>query len=208
MSYGSAMSDVDRPEHWEDIYQRNDARWDKGRPSPPIERLLKEGLVPAGARVAVPGAGRGHEALLLARAGFETTAVDFAPSAVTAMKEAAAKAGVSLRVLQEDVFSLAAHGPFDAIVEHTIFCAIDPARRREYARVMRAALAPGGLFLGVFYAHPRPGGPPWSTTEAEVRELFGERFTIERLRIAPDGFPERAGNELEFVFRAIPEAGV
>lgn len=204
MSYGSAMSDVDRPEYWEDIYRRNDAGWDKGRPSPPIVRMVKEGVVPAGSRVAVPGAGRGHEALLLAREGFVTTAIDFAPTAAAAMKDAAAKAGVAMRVLQDDVFALAAHGPFDAIVEHTIFCAIDPARRREYATAIRAALVPGGVFFGLFYAHGRPGGPPHTTTEPEVRELFGDLFSIERLLVAPEGFPERVGHELEFVFRASP----
>ena len=195
------MGELDHPEYWEDIYRRNDAGWDKGRPSPPIVRLVKEGLLPKGARIAVPGAGRGHEALFLAREGYDVTAIDFAPTAATAMREAAAKAGVAMRVLQDDVFALAAHGPFDAILEHTIFCAIEPVRRREYAGVMRDALAPAGLYFGLFYAHKKPGGPPHTTTEAEVRALFTDLFTVERILVAPDGFPERLGNELEFAFR-------
>ena len=194
------MADIDRPEYWEDIYRRNDAGWDKGRPSPPVARLALDVLAKR-ARVAVPGAGRGHDALFLAREGFDVTAIDFAPTAATAMRESAAKSGLAMRVLQDDVFALAAHGPFDAVVEHTIFCAIDPARRREYAGAIRDALAPGGVYFGVFYAHGKPGGPPHTTTEPEVRALFGEHFSIERLGVAPDGFPERLGNELEFVFR-------
>jgi SAM-dependent methyltransferase len=196
------MSEVDRPDYWEDIYKRGDAGWDKGRPSPPIARMLAEGVLAPGQRIAVPGAGRGHEAILIAKAGHAVTAIDFAPSAVASMKEGAARAGVSLDVRQDDVFDLAKLGPFDAILEHTIFCAIDTGRRREYASVMRRALKDGGVFFGLFYAHKKPGGPPWSTNEAEIRSTYGDLFAIERLTVAADSFPERAGNELEFVFRA------
>lgn len=36
--------------------------------------------------------------------------------------------------------------------------------------------------------------------EPEIRGLFGDRFRLERLRPAPDSFPERLGRELEFRF--------
>lgn len=197
------MSDVNRPEYWEEIYASGEVRWDKGRPTPPLVRLVREGVIPAGGHVAVPGAGRGHDALFLAREGFRVTALDFAPTASNAMREAAAAAKLPMEVLQEDVFALAERFPaaFDAIFEHTIFCAIDPARRREFVETMHAALRPGGLWLGLFYAHGREGGPPHSTDEAEVRRLSSGLFTVEHIAVAPDSFPERANNELEFVFR-------
>jgi len=97
------------------------------------------------------------------------------------------------------VFKL--RGPFDAIVEHTCFCAIDVERRPEYVEAVARALVPGGTLLGVFYAHGREGGPPFDTTEAEVRRLFSTRFEIERLQVARDSFEVRAGKELEAVLR-------
>lgn len=196
--------DLSDPKHWNDIYLAGDAGWDKGRPSPPLVRLSGEGLVPAGAKLVVLGAGRGHDALALAKKGFRVTAVDFAEEAAKAMRAGAKKAKADIEVLQEDIFALpkTRTGAFDAAVEHTCFCAIDPKRRAEYVDVAHAILVPGGTLLGLFYAHGREGGPPYTTDEAEVRRLFGKRFTLERLVRAPDSFQERAGAEIEFVFRA------
>jgi len=202
-----ADDDVSAPSYWNDLYLAGDAGWDKGKPSPPIVRMAGEkGLLPAGASIAVLGAGRGHEAVALAKKGFRVTAIDFAAEAVKAIRANAKKAKVELEALQADVFTLpASHaGAFDAALEHTCFCAIDPERRAEYAAMARAILKPGGIFFGLFYAHGRDGGPPFTTTEAEVRRLFAPHFGIDRLVVPKDGFPERKGNELEFVFRATP----
>ena len=212
-----AVTDVNKPEYWNAIYLANDAGWDKGRAAPPIARLAKERVVPAGATVCVLGAGRGHEAFVLAAEGYAVTAVDFAEEAAKAMRArggaidersesgrpTSPKGEAAIDVLQEDVFALArTHaGSFDAALEHTCFCAIDVARRTEYAAMTRAIVKPGGVFFGLFYAHSKPGGPPFTTTEREVRELFAPLFTIERLVVPADSFENRAGNELEFVFR-------
>ena len=193
------MPDLSEPGYWNSIYLTEQPGWDKGKVSPPIARLIAEGVVPRGVRVAVLGAGRGHDAVHLAREGFTVTAVDFAEEAARGARENAAKSGVTMTSLPRSMPAV-----FDAVLEHTCFCAIDPARRREYAEVVRTILAPGGVFFGVLYNHGREGGPPFDTTEREIREIFSPAFSIERLRVAPEGFPERVGKELEFVFRALP----
>jgi len=195
------MDPVSLAEFWNGRYLASDTGWDKGACAPPIARLLAEPVVSRG-RVAVVGAGTGHEAIAAAKAGLNVTAVDFAASACEAMRVAAAKAACVLEVLQEDVFDLGRRYPghFDAVLEHTCFCAIDPARRAEYVAAIHGALGAGGRLFGLFYVHGRPGGPPFDTSEAEVRRLFEGRFALERLRPAPDSFPGRAGQELEFVF--------
>ncbi|HVO31459.1 MAG TPA: methyltransferase domain-containing protein [bacterium] len=197
------MGDPSDPKTWNDLYLAGDAGWDKGEPSPPIVRLVAEGHIAPGSLVCVVGAGRGHEALLLAEKGYKVTAVDFAEEAAKAMRDAAAKRKVVVDVRQRDLFTLAKdYGrTFHAIVEHTCFCAIDPARRAEYVKVMHDCLRAGGILLGLFYAHNRPGGPPFTTTEEEVRRLFEPLFEIERLVVAKDSFEARKGNELEFIFR-------
>lgn len=195
-----ATPDVSSPDFWNDLYRQGDTGWDQGRAAPPIERLIEEGVFGRGP-VLVVGAGRGHEALLLARRGVEVTAVDFAPRAAEAMRRAAADAGVAMEVLEGDLFDLPAKraGAFAAVLEHTCFCAIDPERRPEYVRAMHAVLRPGGVLAGLFYAHGRPGGPPFTTDAEEVRRLFGSQFLIQRLTTAPDSIPRRAGHELEAV---------
>lgn len=199
-------SEVSRPDFWESRYRNAQTGWDRGRCAPPIERLLREGVVPAGARVAVLGAGRGHEALAAATLGYRATAIDFAPSAVEATRAAARGAGLAVEAFEADLFALppALDGAFDGVLEHTCFCAIDPTRRDAYVRAARRLLRPGGVVFGLFFAHGREGGPPFATTRADIEARFGPHFTVERLRVAPDSFPERGGEELESILRAKP----
>ena len=196
------MSEVlSSAKYWNDRYLARDTGWNKGQVSPPIARMIVEGVVPKG-RVLVPGAGPGHEALALARAGYPVTAVDFAEEACRATAEAARAEGLTVEVLQRDLFELPkTHaGAFVGVVEYTILCAIDPVRRTEYANVIEQLLAPGGIYVGCFYAHGRPGGPPFNCPEPEMRALFS-RLEPLRLRVAPDSFPGRSGEELEFILR-------
>jgi methyl halide transferase len=102
------------------------------------------------------------------------------------------------------VFDL--EGPFDAVMEHTCFCAIDVSRRAEYVDTVFHALRPGGVLFGLFYAHGKEGGPPFDTSEAEIHELFAPHFHLQRLQRAPDSFEARAGKELEFVFRVLGDS--
>ncbi|MEW6431288.1 MAG: methyltransferase domain-containing protein [Myxococcota bacterium] len=197
------MSDVSDAGFWEARYHSSQTGWEKGRCAPPIVRMLKEGFLTKGAHVAVLGAGRGHEALEAAALGFEATAVDFAEPAIEATLVAAGQRKLDVETLLQDVFTLGAthEATFDAVLEHTCFCAIDPARRDEYVEVVHRVLKPGGVFFGLFFAHGRPGGPPFDTSEAEVRRRFEPRFVVERLVRAKDSFADRAGEELEFIFR-------
>ena len=196
-------TDVSQPSYWSALYQADDTGWDKGQCAPPIARLLREGLLPPDAHVAVIGCGRGHEAFEAARLGFQVTAIDFALEAIAAVRANASQPGLHLAAVEADVFELSQRWPgqFDAIIEHTCLCAIDFARREEYVQAVAGALQPHGILLGLFYAHNKPDGPPYRISEAEVRKLFTTRFELERLHIAPDSFENRAGNELEFIFR-------
>lgn len=198
MEQRPAEASIDQPGFWEAAYQEGRAGWDLGEPAPPFVALLASSAAPAPGRLLVPGCGRGHDALLFARAGFAVTGVDFAPSAVAATRAAAAAAGLPVAVEEADLFTLGERWPerFDYVVEHTCFCAIDPARRRDYARTVQAVLRPGGELIALFYAHGRAGGPPYATTAAEVRALFGPLFTVEELAPATNSAPRRQGEEL------------
>lgn len=187
---------------WSTLYRTGDTRFDKGGVAPPLARMAIDGDLPRG-RVLVPGAGRGHDALALAQLGFEVTAVDLAPEACEAAAASARALGVPLEVRCEDalVDTVAARrGAYDAIVEHTFFCAVDPSLRPEYVDACAELLRPGGVLAGLFFALGRPGGPPFDVTEPEIRGLFSGRFALERLRPAADSFPDRLGRELEFRF--------
>lgn len=191
-----------QPGFWEQRYREGRTGWDLGEATPAWERLVALHGIEAG-RTLVLGAGRGHDALWFAAKGFEVTAVDFARSAVDATREAAREQGLSVKVQEADLFTLAPEriGWFDLVVEHTCFCAIEPERRAEYVEVVSKLVRPGGLFLGVFFWHLPPGGPPFATPPEVVRPLFEPAFELLRLESNPVSVPARAGTEGWAVFR-------
>lgn len=200
-----APQNVSDSEYWNDRYLAGDTGWDRGRVAPPLARMIDEGLA-AGRSLLVLGAGRGHDAIYAALKGLDVAAVDFAEEAVETMRLRAAEQKAKLALLERDLFTLPqTHaGLFGAALEHIAFSVVDPQRRLEYAKAVHALLAPGGVYFGLFFAHDREGGPPFATSEAEVRELFSPLFEFDRLVQAEDSFPSRAGEELEFVFRRKP----
>ena len=186
---------------WNSLYLGGRDAWELARAAPPIERWFSSHS-PAGKRALVVGCGRGHEARILAFAGATVTAIDFAPQAITEARALATAAGLTIDFRQRDLFRLPEEADrYDLIVEHTCFCAIDPARRAEYVEVMAALLVEGGELVGLFWSHGRPGGPPFTTTLAELRTLFSPRFEVLDEHLATDSVALRAGQELLIRFR-------
>lgn len=181
---------------WERRYQEGTTRWDLGQPAPAFQALLQNSPPQPGKAVAL-GAGRGHDALWFAQHGFAVTAVDFAPSAIQALDQISQAAGLSMTLLQRDIFDLVPDlaGQFDYVIEHTCFCAIDPSLRSAYAQLAAALLAPGGELLAVFFTHSRGGGPPFGSTVAEIREVFGPYFDEISLEPVANSIPSRRGEE-------------
>lgn len=193
------MRSVSDSRYWSDLYRRREDGWEKGVPAPAVLRMGRR-LKPG--RVAVLGCGRGHEVMALARAGWEAWGLDFAPEPLRDARRLARQAGLAARFVRVDVLDPPAplRGRFDAVCEHTCFCAIDPSRRDDYVRAAAALLKPGGRFFGLFYAHGKPGGPPFDVTVAEVRRRFEPCFRVVRLARARESHPGREGKELEALF--------
>lgn len=171
---------VSDPAFWQGLYDQKRDGWELGRPSPALGAHLARRPLPPGT-VAVPGCGRGHDARFLARRGHRVFGFDFAPEALRAARELAARERVALTVEERDVFGLAATYPrfFDAVWEYTCYCAIDPARRPEYVETLAAILKPGGWLLACFFpTGERPGGPPFAVSETEARDLLAPRFEL------------------------------
>jgi methyl halide transferase len=213
---------VGDPGFWEGLYADGNDGWELREPTPALVAWLEGGgrftvsggpeMAPAlpqpadtrmGARVAVPGCGRGHDARLLAQRGYQVVGFDFAEAAVSEARALAAAEGSAARFERRDIFTLASDlaGAFDAVWEYTCFCAIDPARRGDYVEVVRAILRPGGTLLGCFYPLREGGdGPPYPVALAEVERLLAPGFRIEESR-APAGSVERRRG-LEWLLRA------
>ena len=164
---------------WDQRYRDGSDGWELGRPSPPLEVFLRsDGRAPQPPGcVLVPGCGRGHEATLLAELGFEVVGLDFSGEALAEARRLHGADRPGLRWLQADLFDAQAltaaglgPGSLVGVVEHTCFCAIDPSQRPAYLAQVQRLLAPGGWLLGLFWCHPRPGGPPWGSDPAALEQ--------------------------------------
>jgi methyl halide transferase len=176
------MARVSGPGFWDDLYATGGDGWELGGPAPSLVDFVQTTPPPRG-RVAVPGCGRGHDARFLAARGFDVMGFDFSPPAVSAARALARREGVAVTFAQRDIFTLPRDhaNAFDGVWEYTCFCAIDPARRREYVDVVRAIVRPGGWLLACFFPlRAQTAGPPFRVTPAEVRRVLRPAFRIER----------------------------
>ena len=182
---------------WEDRYRTGDMPWEKGAPHPALIAFLKSN--PVHGRVLVPGCGTGHDVRALAATADEVVGLDIAPSAITRAKAQPAVGGERYQLA--DLFALPPklRGTFDAVFEHTCFCAIDPSRRADYAAAVAGALKPGGHLLAIFYLDPGldPGesGPPFGVTRGELDKIFSPSFTVLREWQPTATYPGRDGRE-------------
>lgn len=197
------LDDVNFPTKWERDYQRGTAGWDMGTPTPVFQRLLAENKFPPGTMI-VPGAGLGHDAREFARHGFDVFAVDFAQDAVRGMRARNAVPTYH-EVFQTDFFRLPDefYGAFDYFLEYTFYCAIDPARREEYADQVARLLKSNGIYialaipLGAVSPTFNDGsGPPFTVNADElVARMQVRGFRLLHREFPPDSIPPRKGRE-------------
>jgi len=197
---GRVSRPVDRPADWEGMYEAGEDRWDIGGASPPLVAVLGRGEVEPPGRALVPGCGRGHDARLLAERGFEAVGVDFAAAPIREARALAAAVGMKgVRFERRDLFALPREwdGTFDLVFEQTCFCAVNPARRDDYARAVHRVLRPGGLLLGLFFNIDSEEGPPFGTTPKEIRHRFvaSGLFALEGARVPAESTQARQGRE-------------
>lgn len=206
------MSNEDNPgqiEFWEERYQANQTDWDIQEPAPPfVDFLNGPDAVPPG-RMIVPGCGRGNDALFFAERGFEVVGVDFAPTAIAACQERAGALGIQERTKFEerDIFGLLPEyaQAFDYVLEYTCFAAILPEQRPEYVQLVHGLLRPGGKIIATFFTHGEPGGPPFDTNQAELRQLFEPYFEFERLEPVLRSAPQRQNEETFGLLKRKPD---
>ncbi len=180
---------------WTDLYETNETRWDLMGPHPELGSIVSQ-LKLQTARVLVLGAGRCHDANFLAKLGHKVMAVDISPLAIEQAKKLYGE-NPNLEFLVSDIFELPKDfdHSFDLVFEHTCYCAIDPKKRKELVKVWNRVLSERGNLLGIFWAMWRPLGPPFGTTEWEIRKRLEKKHRFlywNRLTESPEN---RQGSE-------------
>jgi len=182
---------------WDARWQEGETPWDKGEAAPPLLEALdhvEDGGFLRSATVLVPGCGSGHDVRALAAAGATVTGLDLSSKAVEVAE--------GFTRVQDERYACGSlfdwQAPvFDALWEHTCFCAIDPADRPRYAEAAARLIRPGGRLVGVFYLDPQDpdGGPPHGSTREEITRHLEPWFTLKRGSVPTRAFPSREGRE-------------
>ncbi len=197
------MNEVNHSQFWEDIYLENDTGWDLKGVTPFFDSISNE-LIQG--KVCIVGCGRGYDAIMFAKKGFDVTAVDFAPTPISELNKLATQKSVTITTVQDDIFSLVEKFPdtFDYVIEQTCFCAIHPTRRTEYEKLVRSILKPGGKLVGLWFPLDKSqeeGGPPWGTTIDEVKSTFNSGWKIEKEEFPSQSVEPRKGREKLIIFK-------
>lgn len=178
---------------WNEKYINNQTGWDLGQVSPPIKKYIDQ-LENKKIKILIPGAGNSYEAQYLLQNGFsDITIIDIAPKLVEELNKKWGN-NPNIKITQGDFFELT--GSFDLIIEQTFFCAIHPAKRKEYVEKMSGLLNDNGLLVGLLFDREFEGGPPFGGLRNEYVELFEKKFELHKFERAYNSIEPRLGKEL------------
>ncbi|MEM8711062.1 MAG: methyltransferase domain-containing protein [Planctomycetota bacterium] len=187
---------------WSARYAAADTPWDIGAPHPELSLRLQNGtLAPPhdGARALVPGCGNGHDAIALARRGWDVTAVDLVPTLAHDLGPQLEKLGG--RFIVGDALRLD-DGAFDLIWDHTFFCAIDPGLRPAWGERAAQLVKPAGQYAALVFTVGKPiteGGPPFGMSGEVLIETLGSLFRQREGERASRSLKRRTWHEYWFL---------
>ena len=180
-------------QYWKERYQKQEIGWDLGEVSPPIkayfDKIEKKEL-----KILIPGCGNGYEGRYLFNKGFKNVhLLDFAsePLETFFLNTPGFPKG---NLHNEDFFRH--KGGYDIIVEQTLFCAIDPKLRLEYAEHLKSLLRDGGKVIGLLFNRDFPSGPPYGGDKNEYVGYFTPNFSKLKMDNCYNSIAPRKGSEL------------
>lgn len=199
-----AKNDWTTAGYWQARFEGLDTPWELGHPSSVLLEAFDQvggshSLV--GRTILSPGCGKGSDALELVKRGAKVIAIEWSPAATAEIEKRyrniSGSVSGSLELISGDLFSVPTQ-PVDYVAEHTFFCAIDPSDRARYAQKISEWLPHGALLVGNFFvvspeeARDLPNlsltqkgeGPPFATTEDELKRCLSPYFSAKVLRPA------------------------
>ena len=158
--------------YWNRRYTEKKTGWDREGIHPALNNWLQQECLKQGSTIIIPGCGRGHEVIELARQGFVVQAIDFAEEPVQHLQTELASRQLTAQITQQNIFDFQPKSAVDIVYEQTCLCAIPPQQRQAYERTVYQWLRPGGHLFALFAQTEVPAGPPYHCGLAEMRELF------------------------------------
>ena len=183
---------------WNQKYISNKFTWDIGTPTPIFKEWSKKIINKQNIKICIPGCGRGHDVIYLAKKGFDVYAFDFSIEAINYLKKKSNKLNINTFCL--DFFNLDKkfNNFFDYILEYTFYCAISPERRIEYINKCHDLLKDNGKIIAIMLPiNTDPNtGPPFLVKKEELNENFNKKFNIITINNSPLSIKQRSNIEL------------
>jgi hypothetical protein len=195
---GFASRDPRSPDFWDERFAGEFMPWDRGGVPSALRDFVARTERPLS--TLIPGCGSAYELVALCKAGWDATAIDFAPKAVARGK---ALAGPwADRVDQADFFAWQPPRPVELIYECAFLCALPPAMRVQLAARWAELLSPGGRIAGFFYFdHMEKKGPPFGIKRAALDALMAPHFDCIEDAPVLESIPVFAGKERWMVWQ-------
>jgi SAM-dependent methyltransferase len=191
--------DPNTPQFWDERFKQEFTPWDLGDVPQALRDFVARDSAPR--TVLIPGCGNGYELQFLSDAGWNATAIDFSPAAVS---RARALVGPwAARVVEADFFSWQPDQALGLIYERAFLCALPPAMRPQVAARYADLLPPGGLLAGFFFFGSAPKGPPFGIARAELEALLTLHFALVEEGDVVDSLPVFAGQERWMVWERL-----
>ncbi|MBN1588844.1 MAG: class I SAM-dependent methyltransferase [Pirellulales bacterium] len=170
---------------WDRIYREGLPPWETGVPARELVRLLGEqaDLVPKGTAIEL-GCGTGADAVYLAKAGFDVTAVEISPIALERARARARLENAAVHFVLGDIFDCPeTAGKYDLIYDAGFY---EFARRKKLSRfldLLWRMTAPGSFYLTlVGNTDDSDENSPPGVTQDEIHLELGRLFEMVQLR--------------------------
>lgn len=169
---------------WEDIYIGD------GTDTEPFDDLLLADVLDREPGTALDlGCGGGGNAIGLAQRGWIATGLDSSPKAISSARITAARAGVQVRFLLEDMTTWVPDGVYDLVLSLFALPPRGPARTALLSRC-KLALAPGGMLI-VGEWESTDGHQENDVTPTELTQALSELEILRVESVNADPEPDR-----------------
>lgn len=187
-----------QPDFWLQRWRDNQIGFHQDKPTPLLLKHWPAIGMPVGATVFVPLAGKSLDMVWFASEGYRVLGAELSPLAI---KQFISEHGVvpevreskygthylagNVEIIQGDVFALdkAALEDCSVVFDRAALIALPRDLRRRYVDEVYSLLPQGcrGLLITLEYPEGEKQGPPFSVTEAEVRELYERDWYVDVL---------------------------
>ncbi|ART79147.1 thiopurine S-methyltransferase [Oceanisphaera avium] len=203
-------------EFWQQRWQENRIGFHRQAINPRLIQFWPSLNIAKSARVLVPLCGKSNDMHWLAEQGHEVCGFELSPIAVTeffsdaALKPLQSTVGPytcwqapPYKIFQGDFFQAASlNQHFTAMYDRAALVALPNRLQPQYVALLAQLLLPGaqGVLITVHYAPEQQQTPPFSVSEAKVRELFAPYFSVQLCARHAESLnhPRAATDDIEF----------